>query len=256
MQNIQEYLQFLSDNGTAPALKTQWTCHLSNVPSKIINNLNLEKYEHSPWSISNKNILNRILSEYVKNSQRHFMYISDISINGEESKTRPLSIIFERGAFHSPDFIDRRVFEGKHILKTKLYETEYSFLDFLIRPWTIIASYEGSIAQSGSEKIKANELEVIFYSRTGERRKRYIFSNIFPFSINSSDFQHSKDGNATIEVKWLFTHYRVEDIPNSFSTSTPTQQNGENGRKSSIMDLVSSITKPIKQVSGFVNNIF
>lgn len=257
-QYLQNYLQFISDTATTPSLSTQWTCALSNVPQKIIENMDLANYERESWG-NNTDALNglrdKILQQYVTGSENHFMYVVASKTPEEESEPEPLNNFYYNGGYIMPNMIRRRKLSNTGILELEIIETDYSFIDFLLRPWAIIVSYEGLIAQE--DTIKANSMSLYQYDRSGNVRKEFVFYNICPMSCPSMELSHRNEKLQTVKTKWVYTHYIVRTGNSSFSNAPSNELPNENNKSSGgLLGLVSSITKPLRNASNIVGNLF
>jgi hypothetical protein len=121
----------------------------------------------------------------------------------------PGTILGNRGAFSENEF------------QTTFRETNTSFLDFVIRPWMIMASHFGYVARDESDPIERlkspkTNITVVQYTRSKEGlsqipRKTWRFYNCVPTSIDQrqGEYGPSSEGVNNYNVKWIYDKYEV-----------------------------------------------
>jgi hypothetical protein len=95
---------------------------------------------------------------------------------------------------------------GHHLID--FLETNLDFVDGIIRPWIITASYNGLIELDKSQSIKA-DLEVVQYTKGASRpvRKVHSFLNCVPFSVQSNSLDYDAERVIKRTVGWIYNHY-------------------------------------------------
>jgi len=132
-------------------------------------------------------------------------------------------------------------------------ETNTSFIDFVIRPWVILASHYGMTARPddvrgrrGFKNMKVN-MTLLEYTRTYHSismipRKVFNFYNCVPFQVSEQNLDYTDDKLTTYSTRWTYSNYTVEnnlylpiaDIVNRIS-------NGEIPRITSFQNGIGSI---------------
>tara|TARA_R110001599_G_scaffold271446_1_gene472477 strand:+ start:3670 stop:4515 length:846 start_codon:yes stop_codon:yes gene_type:complete len=101
-----------------------------------------------------------------------------------------------------------------------LRETNTSFVDFVMRPWVIMASHYGLVARNPDdpEEIKKDpktNLTVVQYTRSKQGlsqipRKTWRFYNCVPTSISTRDYSIGEsEGVKNFSTTWTFDKYEV-----------------------------------------------
>lgn len=101
-------------------------------------------------------------------------------------------------------------------------ETEYSYIDFILRPWIILGSHLGLFARGSGANIKTN-ITVFVYSRYGSERNRtykvrkvYNFEGCVPSRISDAGYAKHDFGinnNASVaKVEWVYNYYTIYDV--------------------------------------------
>lgn len=120
------------------------------------------------------------------------------------------------GGFQAPATASNR--EKYEKLQLTMLETNASFIDLILRPWTIAVGYNGLVARSQtSEKyVKANQVDVIMLAKTGRYspmgiRKIYSFYNVAPVRIPNEEYSYMEEGLRTSDVEFVYDNYSVSD---------------------------------------------
>lgn len=100
-------------------------------------------------------------------------------------------------------------------VSTDLLETNLDFIDGIIRPWVIAASYRGLISRSDETSIKCNLL-LTQYTKGSNRpvRKIHEFSGCVPYDVMGSTLDYESEKITRRTVKWLFNHYTYKLVDN------------------------------------------
>jgi hypothetical protein len=103
-------------------------------------------------------------------------------------------------------------------LSVTFLENNASFLDLVIRPWTILVGYNGLVARApNSEKnVKCRFADVVMLAKTGAGnqmgiRKAYRFYNIAPVAIDGEEYSYMADGMKYSKVSFVYDGYFVQD---------------------------------------------
>jgi len=100
-------------------------------------------------------------------------------------------------------------------ITTELLETNLDFVDGILRPWMIAASYRGLIERSDLTSVKCT-LYITQYTKGPNRpiRKIHHFYGCVPFDISSSTLDYEAEKLTKRSVKWLYNHYRYLLVDN------------------------------------------
>jgi hypothetical protein len=195
-------------------LPSQWSVMIP-LPSGVTSSLesNIQELEHPEWEITTAiEALNK--PEVLTKDNIHCFFVDNVTQQGESAGAGTTSFgggningglipgIFSTGR---SDFTSRQMTIG-------FRETAHSFADFIIRPWVILASHLGRIADRNSE-IKTN-ITVFSYGKSysGSNkpviRKKYTYYGCIPSSVNQLDLKYSEDSSIiTYSTGWYFDRY-------------------------------------------------
>lgn len=115
-------------------------------------------------------------------------------------------------------FINAPIINGRanfNELGISFLETNRSFVDGVLRPWSIVVAHDGLIARSRDTSIKA-DIQVIELARTGTAqnvvRKITTYYDCVPMGINSDDLDYSTSSDyPKMQVRFAFNRYSIKD---------------------------------------------
>lgn len=113
-------------------------------------------------------------------------------------------------------------------------ETAQSFADFIIRPWVILASHLGRIADR-SEEIKANITVYNYGKSVGNNwpfvaRKIYKYYGCIPSAVEAQELNYGGDSSIiTYKTAWQFDRYSISDGEGP-QASRAARENQKRGR--------------------------
>jgi len=168
------------------------------------------------------------------------IFAQAISLPGETVNTEHVGVMdgSNRGFINAPIISGRGNFAA---LRTSFLETNRSFVDGVLRPWSIVVAHEGLIAKQQS--IKAN-IDMYELAKNGECnptvvRKHWHFKDCVPIII--SEEEKTYDGGSDYpkrQVSFIYNSYYVSDMsqeqntpilsPSNFSIKSPTQKTTQN----------------------------
>jgi len=138
-------------------------------------------------------------------------------------------------------------------LTIQFLETNTSFIDFVIRPWSILTSHLGLVARPGDipengqsdvKNIKTNitiiQLAKTYQKRSSVQRKVWRFYNCAPASIDSAQLASNGTEMQTYNTSWFYTNYTVGGIP--FIPVEEIIENFSSGKLSSIITGFTHVT--------------
>lgn len=214
------YLGLLSQWPTSIALVSQWlvAIYFDDVNPLLANISNSLKgrEQKSEWSY-NGEVINLLTDGSLQNNVSQMMgcvFSRQVTLPSETIDVANQGL--EYGGFLPPATANTR---GKYEpLSIQMLETNASFLDFVIRPWTIMVGYNGLVARApGSPKnVKAAAIDVVMYGKIGAGvplgiRKIYRFKNCAPINIGSETYSYTEEGLRTNDVKFAYDTYGVLD---------------------------------------------
>jgi hypothetical protein len=102
-------------------------------------------------------------------------------------------------------------------LTIQFRETNTSFVDFVVRPWTMLAEHFGMIARPpGDERNVSTTIKILQFTRTYQElsqipRKIWTFYNCMPVSVASSNLTYDQEAMDIANTTWSFSNYCVEN---------------------------------------------
>lgn len=214
------YIGLLGSWPTGLALASQWFIYFdfSSVNALMGNLQNvLSKREiGSQWTY-NSEVTRYLLDGKVQLSTDNLMgcaFARQVSLPSENIIASNDGLQY--GGFQAPATASSR--EKYEKLKITMLETNASFVDLVLRPWTIAVGYNGLVARNqNSEKyVKANFVDVVMLAKTGAYspmgiRKIYRFYNVAPVRIPSEDYSYMEEGMRTSDIEFVYDRYAILD---------------------------------------------
>lgn len=201
-------------------LPSQWSV-MFKLPSGVSQSLesNIQELEHPEWEINTAfDALTK--PEVLTQDNVHCFFVDSVTHQGESAGASTTSFgggsingglipgIFSNGR---SDFASRQLTIG-------FRETAHSFADFVIRPWIILASHLGRIADRNSE-IKT-DIRVFSYGKSDSdptkpvMRKKYTYYGCIPAKVSQLDLKYSEDSSIiTYATEWHFDRYSISTLP-------------------------------------------
>ena len=143
-------------------------------------------------------------------------------------------------------------------------ETNTSFIDNIVRPWSIMASHYGFVARNPDD-IK-NVLSTVYVYQLGKtfagapnvHRKVWAYHNCVPTRINPVQLTYDVDSqNELTSTQWSYTHYTLEQLPDLPMQLVLDQIMGggvmkllDRVTKGKSSDLIGKVTRPIDSVKN------
>lgn len=153
-------------------------------------------------------------------------------------------------------------------LTLQFMETNTSFVDFTIRPWTILASHLGLVARPGDDpasgnvddqNIKTNitiiQLAKTYQGRSPVQRKVWRFYNCVPFSVSTQELQTGATDVERISTQWAYTNYTVGGLP--FVPIEEIIESFSSGKLPNIINGITQVTgiDPINKGIGMAKKV-
>lgn len=196
-------------------LKFQWVAVIEAVNSSFLKNEIIQignRYEGKGWEISNT--ANDTTRSQVQ-SIVGCIFAQGVTLPGEKINVDYVGVSegSRRGFINSPIITGRTDFEP---LQMGFLETNRSFVDGFLRPWSILVAHRGLIATNSSTSIKA-KITIHQLARGGSDarsliRKSFIFENCAPISIASETLDYSSSTDfPKIQATFVYSKYYVVD---------------------------------------------
>lgn len=224
------YLELLGNWSTGVALPTLWFCTFDLGSVGCLGNLSsqISRYESSMgsngWKISNDTVryLTSPKLNYASGNLMGCVFVKQVDIPSESINVNMGSLGY--GGYMTPATASER--KQYNELKVTFLETNASFIDMVIRPWTILVGYNGLVARSRNspKNVKASICDMVMLAKTGAYsplgiRKIYRFYNVAPYQVSGESYSHASDTLKTTGVSFAYDGYTVLDgqTPNIIS---------------------------------------
>ena len=191
---------------------TQWAVRITPVAgvgaflSNIGSTINVDHYSFELDS----NIMSALFGEQVQGAADGVgLYFAQTISTPEESFSIDTGTVLDgAGGFLQGIVGGNRSAGPNRSINIDFLETNLDFIDGIIRPWIITASYNGLIELEKSKSIKA-DLEMVQYTKGPSRpvRKVHSFLNCVPFSVQSSSLDYDAERVIKRTVGWIYNHY-------------------------------------------------
>lgn len=126
-----------------------------------------------------------------------------------------------RGFINAPIINGRSNFD---FLGAGFLETNKSFVDGILRPWTILAAHEGLLATKREQSIKA-DIMIYQLAKTGECspnviRKAYVFHDCVPINIAPEQLDYNSSSDyPKMQAKFVYNSYYIDGMSNEQTNS-------------------------------------
>jgi hypothetical protein len=163
------------------------------------------------WQFDNRD------SVYFHQTQYHSVigciFASDVRLPGEGVTTNRVGV--NQGFLNSPIATGRNDITP---LGVGFLETSTSFVDLIIRPWSLVLSHHGLVARPTDQSIKATitvfQMDITEECQPQRIRKIWNFYGAAPVTLNADDLSHNdKDMVNKRQVEFVYMDYDVTDLP-------------------------------------------
>ena len=215
---------------------TQWVVHISpkaglgNFLSNIQTSITVD---HSRF-ILDPDLLAVLFGSDVQ-SQRDGLglyFAQSMSTPSEGFSVNDLSLGEGSGGFMPGMVGSNRKSPTAKSINIDFLETNIDFIDGIMRPWIITASYLGLIELDSASSIKAN-IDIVQYTKGMNRpvRKIHSFHGCVPFEVQEGKLDYDQEKVTVKTVGWVYNHYTYKimsgqesGIPIGDIVSRPTTQ--------------------------------
>ncbi len=213
------FLNSLDQWNTSIPLNTQFIVLIDNFPLGLTTNVlqNLEPIvQRTGFDI---NLPKATLTNYKNQAIVGCIFTNGFNIGDDSLDSAAATIENNRGFIQGTILKDRSDFASNKFTLS-LRETNSSFIDFVIRPWVIMASHFGMVARDKSnpaELIKDPKvnLTVVQYTRSDKGlsqipRKTWRFYNCVPTSVSTRDYQYGEGEDIkNFDTTWVYDRYEI-----------------------------------------------
>lgn len=100
-------------------------------------------------------------------------------------------------------------------LEITVKETNCSYTDFFLHPWTMLVGHKGLFARDKSKSIKADitifELAPTFPKQTPIVRKVFKYHDCAPININAENLNYEQDRVIQRQIQFAYNFYTIQD---------------------------------------------
>lgn len=206
---------------TAIPTSTQWVIVVDNYPKALRTSIiqGLERIDGGKRGFD-INPATTLLTSLFYQKVIGCLFASSVTIPTESFDPESSAISNNRG--YLPGILGGRRSTEPPSLVIDFRETNTSFIDFVIRPWTILASHYGMVARPGDtgekrddKNIKCN-IQIFQYTRTLRAismvpRKIWTFYNCVPYNVQEETLEYESERLDTYATRWTYTNYTVEN---------------------------------------------
>ncbi len=203
---------------TTVPMRTQWMVLIQSYPTLLTTSV-LQNLERTEGNFNNFNISQAvsILKSYPLNKVVGCLFAQGVNIPQLENLEVGRDKIFNQ---QQRGFIPGVVSNGRQPfgdLTIQFRETNTSFVDFVVRPWTILSEHFGMVARPpGDLRNVSTTIKVLQFTRTYQEisqipRKIWTFYNCMPTSVNSKNLTYDQESMEIDDTTWAFSNYAVEN---------------------------------------------
>lgn len=211
------------------ALNSQWILIIHDLPRirNIVSKVStLESWiPNTDWNI-NTATYEALTKEQVQSTDAMGCFFVDNVVIPGEGYNQEEATINNSGGFINVGVSGKRsTFSGKRIA-TSFRETNFDFVETVLRPWIIACSHIGYFAfESTQNNVKIPRMQLIHFSRFKHTptapysdetfrpiRKIYNFYNVAPVEVDSKTYTYAEDQGTppTRQVGWIFDSYSIQ----------------------------------------------
>jgi len=203
---------------TAIPMSTQWIVLIDKYPAGLKTSIiqGLERIDGSKAGFDIDGAVN-VLTNYATQKVIGCLFASSVTIPNEAFTVESAHVENNRG------FLPGVIAGGRNgeapTLDLQFRETNTSFIDFVIRPWVILASHFGFVARNPDDPAEALKnmkvnVHVMQYTRSRAGvsqipRKIWNFYNCVPFTVNEETLEYTEEKLANFNTRWTYSNYTV-----------------------------------------------
>lgn len=203
---------------TAIPLRTQWMLLIHGYP-RLLQTAVIQSLEDRVGNSNNFDISQAvsILKSYPLNKVTGCVCAQGISIPSAQTLAVGRNKIF---ADKQRGFLPGQISEGRDSLDNltiQFRETNTSFTDFVVRPWSILASHFGLVArQDGDPRDVTTNITILQYTRSYQKlsqipRKIWTFYNCVPTNVSSQNLTYDAEAMEINSTTWSYSNYAIQN---------------------------------------------
>lgn len=223
----ENYLKSLSNWPTALGSGSQWFLwfNIQGIPALFdsvterLNDFEGNFGRYSGWDINSNTILKLTDGELQFEKRIGCVFVKQVNLPNDSFDAGNNGLDF--AGWSAPATANTRAKYNK--LRITFLETNASFVDFVIKPWMVLASYNGLMSrrEDSYRNVKCSWCDINFLARitpgkTQAIRKTYRFNNIVPVSIDGEQYSYMSDDMKYTSVDFVYDQYYIRD------TQTPS----------------------------------
>jgi len=203
---------------TALPMSTQWVILIDQYPAGLNTSLiqSLERTDGSKQGFDIDGAKN-ILTSFPLQKVIGCLFAHSATIPNEAWNVESAYVDNNRGFL--PGVLGGARNREAPVLDIGFRETNTSFIDFVVRPWVILAAHFGLVARDPSnpdqaqKNMKAN-MHIMQYTRSRAGvsmipRKIWNFYNCVPFTVNEESLEYTEEKLVTFNTRWTYSNYTV-----------------------------------------------
>jgi len=209
---------------TSIPLQTQWIAVIDSFPYALRTNI-LQSLERTDGAKKGFDIdqAKTLLTSFPFQKVIGCVFAQGVQIPGESYGVDSAAIDNNRGFIPGVIAGSRSPYSSTQLQMTFL-ETNTSFVDFVFRPWTMLASHYGYVARQGDMpgskdyfNVKSN-ITLLCYTRSYQNisqipRKVFTFYNVVPTTIQNENLNYGDEPTqaAAYTVNFSYTNYTIQN---------------------------------------------
>ena len=226
----ENYLRTLATWPTALGSSSQWFLwfNIQGIPALFdsvterLNDFEGNFGRYSGWDINSNTTLKLTDGELQFENRIGCVFAKQVNLPSDSFEAGNNGLDF--AGWNAPATANTRSKYNK--LRITFLETNASFVDFVIKPWMVLASYNGLMSrrEDSYRNVKCSWCDINFLARTvGGRkyenraghgqiiRKTYRFNNLVPVSIDGEQYSYMSDDMKYTSVEFVYDQYYIRD---------------------------------------------
>lgn len=201
---------------SAIPLRTQWIVLFDSFPVGLNTSI-LQSFEPAAAGDKKNFNINRakaFLTSFPLQGVAGCIFAQGVDIPDDTLQTSHAPILNNRGFIPGVIGQGREPFQN---LTMQFRETNTSFTDHVIRPWTILTSHAGLVAREPNDPLNPKcNITIVQYTRSYQDvsqipRKVWRFYNCAPVSTSNRNLTYDAESLEMLSTRWIFSHYGVAD---------------------------------------------
>ena len=204
---------------TAIPMTTQWIILIDQYPPGLKTSIIQGLERNASGQEFDIDGAKNILTTYPLQKVVGCLFAANITIPNEAWNVESAYVDNNRGFL--PDVLGGSRNHEAPILDIGFRETNTSFIDFVVRPWVILAAHFGLVARNPNDATQAIKnmkcnMHVMQYTRSRAGvsmipRKVWSFYNCVPFTVNEETLDYTEEKMVTHNTRWTYSNYTVSN---------------------------------------------